>query len=102
MTVATKVRLLSPRKKSRRVPHPCLHVAQEPAMSAVEGVGFHGRHSATGSDQYLFWLRRKEKVDSLGVLCTHFSAYSAFKVLTFDSLCVLCEITSLRTLRLRF
>ncbi len=45
---------------------------------------------------------RQEKADSLGVLCTHFSAYSAFKVLTFDPLCVLREISSSRTLRLGF
>ena len=65
-------------------------------------VGFHERHSATGSDEYLFWrLRRKEKDDPLGVLCTHFSAYSAFKVLIFASLSVLREISSLRASRLR-
>jgi hypothetical protein len=38
----------------------------------------------------------------LSVLCTHFSANSAFKVLTFGPLCVLREISSLRPLRLRF
>jgi hypothetical protein len=35
-------------------------------------------------------------------LHTHFSTNPAFKVLTFDSLCVLREISSLRPLRLRF
>jgi hypothetical protein len=94
MTVATKVRLLSPLKKPTGAPS---------LRALCARVGSHGRHSATDSSEYLFWrLRRKEKVGSLSVLCTHFSAYSAFKILTFGSLCVLREISSLRCLRLRF